>query len=209
LAGIAPTLLHNRVSLPTTGACSFASVAPQVSITGAGNQAVIPTLGTCALAGIAGSVVVTGTENPTTVALSLAGVAPLAVLGEIVSPGTAGLEILSADKIHKAGSLALTGQPVTIFYRDGVLIQNLQATTDQINNYLQCDYSGFRVDVESGLKMTWNKHAVRKKSYESRHPQEYIKYKSNDFSRKGPKKPEQDDTFIEDLYPDGIDGSDL
>ena len=60
----------------------------------------------------------------------------------------------------------------------------------------------------NGLKMTWRKHAVRKKSYEERHPQEAIKYRSSEPRRKL-RRPEQDDTFIDDLYPDGVSGDDL
>lgn len=81
--------------------------------------------------------------------------------------------------------------------------ENDNATTNVPSNYEQCDYSGFRV-LPGSLKMTWNKHAVRQKSWESRHPQDVIR-SVPDKTRGGPKRPEQDDRFI----VDAVDPDDL
>ncbi len=80
--------------------------------------------------------------------------------------------------------------------KDGTLILNADATTENPNNYEQCDYTGFRV-MPGSLKLTWNKYAVRKKSWESRHPQEFQKDPSNT-RQKGSRRPEQEDVFLDD-----------
>ena len=99
------------------------------------------------------------------------------------------------------GSLGFTGQPVTIL-RTGHP-SNTQASTDRIVNINACDYSGFQ-QLPGSLKMTWNKYAVRKKSYDERHPQieGKIKYRSSEGKRKL-QRPEQDDSFIStDVSPE-------
>jgi len=207
LDGIPPSLLHNRVSLPTTGSCVFASDPLERFVSGGSNETVLPATATLVLASAVISAPIAIPVSPAKVGLSLSGKLPVTSI--TVYPGSGELVILSAAHIHTPASLGLTGQLVTAFIPGGTPIVNVDAVTDQINNYLQCDMTGFRVDVESGLKMQWNKYAVRKRSYSERHPQEHIKSRNSDFSRKGPKRPEQDDVYIEDLYEDGVDGSDL
>ena len=106
-----------------------------------------------------------------------------------------------------AASLTATGNGVTVYVaHGGTSITNANATTSVPSNYEQCDYTGFR-RLPGSLKMTWNKHAVRRKSYESRHPQEKIR--SVPERRKGSRRPEQDDTFIDERYPNGVTQDDL
>jgi hypothetical protein len=145
-------------------------------------------------------------------ALSVAGKQPSALLPTIISAGSpdalsldgkvpvTSLIVGSPTITPTTGTMTFTGQSgiETPIANSGVWIGNVNATTDVPSNYEQCDYSGFR-QLPGSLKMTWNKRAVRKKSYEERHPQDYLKYKSSDFRNKGPKRPEQDDRFIEDI----------
>jgi hypothetical protein len=111
---------------------------------------------------------------------------------------------IDKNRSPSVGSLALLGNAVTLSFEfvggspgDGTLIQNLDATTDVPTNYEACDLTNFR-QMPGSLKLTWRKYAVRQKSFDERHPQEFIKYPTNE-KRKGSKRPEQDDRFIEDI----------
>jgi len=95
----------------------------------------------------------------------------------------------------------------TITANVGVGIENSNATTDVPSNYLICDLTGFRVSVDEGLHKTWDGLMVRRESYYSRHPQDFVRGRSDD--QRGSPRPEQDDRFISDLYPNGVSASDL
>jgi hypothetical protein len=96
-----------------------------------------------------------------------------------------------------ADALAITTYGVTTdVANSGTSITNPNATTSVPSNYEQCDYTGFR-QLPGSLKMTWNKNAVRRKSWESRHPQE--KARNIPEKKKGSRRPEQPDRFIEDI----------
>lgn len=79
--------------------------------------------------------------------------------------------------------------------------------TQEVENNLICDMTGFKVPVKPGLKKQWNNLMVREKSWERRHPLELARVKAE---KPGPAPhPEQPDRYIEDLYPNGVSLSDL
>jgi hypothetical protein len=103
------------------------------------------------------------------------------------------------------GAIAFTGNaPSIVVVGSGVSITNANATTSVPSNYEQCDYTGFR-QMPGSLKLTWNKYAVRRKSYESRHPQEVVRNVPE--RKKGSRRPEADDRFISDIGT--VDAEDL
>ena len=79
-------------------------------------------------------------------------------------------------------------------------------TEDPEANYEICDRTGFRVPAGT-LKKEWNGLMVRPESWESRHPQDLIRGRPERDG--GSPRPEQADRFIEDLYPNGVQSSDL
>jgi len=93
------------------------------------------------------------------------------------------------------GNINVTGQSLsTNVAHAGTAIKNIGATTAVPSNYEQCDFSGFRV-LPGSLKYTWNKHGVRRKSWDERHPETRPQTHGGD-KQKGPQKPEQNDRFI-------------
>ena len=76
-------------------------------------------------------------------------------------------------------------------------ILNLNATTNVPVNYVMCDRSGFRVMPRGPGKGRREFYGalVRPKSYESVHPMDNIR-SPNPETQRGPKRPEQNDTFI-------------
>jgi hypothetical protein len=142
-----------------------------------------------------------------TVALSFG--SDLVTIGTSASP-TLGSVVFGSDAVTvtitfasptitpSIGSLSLSGLAGQINVANaGTAIKNPGAVTDVPSNYEQCDYTGFR-QLPGSLKFTWNKYAVRKKSWESRHPQEFLQNPTSE-RKKGSKRPEQDDRFIEDI----------
>jgi hypothetical protein len=154
------------------------------------------------------------TKTPAQDSVSITGTAPTLRPGIIKSPDSDSLvlsgarsQLLPVFRNVSADAIAITTYGVTA--DTGPMrpdIDNPNATTNVPSNYEQCDYSGFR-QLPGSLKMTWNKHAVRRKSYESRHPQEKVRNLPE--KRKGSRRPEQDDTFIEERYPNGVTQDDL
>lgn len=102
------------------------------------------------------------------------------------------------------GTASLSGEvPVVLIANGGISITNSGATTDVPYNVNICDMSGYQV-IPGGLRFQWNNLAVRKKSYDERHPQELLRAPRT--RRRGSRRPEPDnDTFIEDAYPNGVD----
>ena len=91
--------------------------------------------------------------------------------------------------------MALLGQALAISIDPwGNRIENDNATTDVPNNYEQCDLTGFR-QLPGSMKLTWNKYAVRKKSWDERHPATMQQSGHTD-RWKGAQKPEGTDKFI-------------
>ena len=76
----------------------------------------------------------------------------------------------------------------------GTAIRNLDATTDVPQNFEICDRTGFK-QYPGGLKVEYYGHAVRKKSFEERHPQEVVRHRGMDRQR-GSKSPEPEDVFV-------------
>ena len=62
------------------------------------------------------------------------------------------------------------------------------------DNYLICDYSGFRVTVDEGLVQNYYGWKTRQKDWEPRHPQDLVRTRTEDL--RGSERPEQDDVFL-------------
>jgi hypothetical protein len=131
--------------------------------------------------------------RPDSVAVTITGYQPNAVTSLVDTP-----------RYPFRGRLSITGAaPARVdVSHSGQSITNPNATTAVPSNYEQCDYTGFR-QLPGSLKMTWNRHAVRRKSYESRHPQEKVRNLPE--KRKGSRRPEQPDQFIDSI----VDPEDL
>lgn len=82
--------------------------------------------------------------------------------------------------------------------------QNSNATTDVPTNYEICDRTGFKV-LPGTLVKEWNGAMVRPKSWEPRHPQDFVRGRTE--SPKGSPRPEPADVFIAD--DDQVQVSDL
>jgi hypothetical protein len=68
-------------------------------------------------------------------------------------------------------------------------------TISVASNYEICDRTGFRVPVGELVK-EWNGSMVRRKSWEARHPQDFVRGRPE--HPRGSPRPEQADTFIAD-----------
>ena len=71
-----------------------------------------------------------------------------------------------------------------------------------VSNYLICDRTGYRVSIDEGLQDEWNGAKVRARSWEPRHPQDFVRGRSEQI--KGSERPEQGDRFIDDEYPNEV-----
>jgi len=205
LTGTVSTLGVSKTLTPSLGSITFSSDVVSLSY-----SIVYPSLGSISFTGIAPTVSVSGSAAVITVgapdALALTGIAPVTQVGATALPSVASLSLtgqgttIAVDHPIPMGAidpLAFLGYAVTTeIANSGTAIVNANATTDVPSNYEQCDYTGFR-QLKGSLKMTWNKYAVRKKSWEERNPQDYVR--SRPEIKKGPKRPEQDDRFIEDI----------
>ena len=83
---------------------------------------------------------------------------------------------------------------------------NSDATTNVPINFEICERSGFRVKPGTLIK-EWNGVMVRPELWEARHPQDFVRSKPDRL--KGSVRPEQKDRFIEDLFPNDVQPSDL
>ena len=68
-------------------------------------------------------------------------------------------------------------------------------TIDGVTNNEICDRTGFRVPVGT-LRREWNGAMVRPESWEPRHPQEFVRSRTE--KAEGSPRPEQTDEFIAD-----------
>ena len=177
LTGIAPSL-GGTVSIPvTTGALTLTGY-----VTGGGSVAE-PSVGSVSLATAAPTVQIDTPTFPT--------------VGALVASGVASTPAIDDPTPMSVGAVSLTASGLTVSIGNaGTSITNTNATTDVPSNYEICDLTGFR-QMPGSMKLTWNKWAVRRKSWESRHPQEGVRSRPGE-TQKGPKRPEQDDRFIGD-----------
>ena len=72
--------------------------------------------------------------------------------------------------------------------------QNAQASTDAPTNNLICDRTGFRIAVRDGLKREWTGRLVRVRSWEIRHPLDFVRIRPE--QQKGSPRPEPDEIFL-------------
>jgi len=85
---------------------------------------------------------------------------------------------------------------------DDLDIANAEASAESANDVI-CDRTGFKVRPGT-LKKQWDGLMVRGKSYDSRHPQDFVRAPADVV--KGSPRPEQTDQFISDVY--GVAGPD-
>lgn len=97
-----------------------------------------------------------------------------------------------ADPVWNGASWTLTTESATVTAAEAPT--NSDATTDVPSNYLICDRTGFRVSVAEGLVEEWTGARVRARSFESRHPQDFVRGSSE--QQKGSDRPEQTDRFL-------------
>lgn len=84
-------------------------------------------------------------------------------------------------------------------------IENANAATYP-SNYEICDRTGFKLR-RGMLREEWDGTMVRPKSWERRHPQDFVRGVGGE--QEGSKRPEQDDRFVSDQYPTGVSADDL
>ena len=186
-AGLSYTILVGSTSL----AFNADAPAPQLA------QIAFPGLATLLFSSDAVSVIRGTIRTPSSAALALIG--SVSNFGFGFGINTSSIELTGTFPLlgPGQGNVSFAGfAPLVFNQHGGKDIGNPDATTDVPNNYAQCDYTGFR-QLPGSLKMTWNKYAVRKKSWESRHPQDFQKDPSNT-RQKGSKRPEQEDRFLAD-----------
>ena len=189
-SGIAPTTAGDATVLPTTASLVLSGAVPVLGTTTS------PTASSVLFSGQQPTILVSLDEFPGTVALSITGYIPTAVI-----------QATSPVRQPSLGSLNFAGStPGVNVANAGRSVTNPDAETDVASNFEACDYSGFRV-MPGSLKMTWNKHAVRRKSWESRHPQD-VPIRSNGDKQTGPQRPEQTDrqigVDINEITPDDL-----
>lgn len=83
----------------------------------------------------------------------------------------------------------------------GTPIINENATFVE-SNFEICDRTGFK-QYPWGLQVQWDGVAVRKKSFEARHPQEILRHRGTDRQR-GSKNPEPEDVFVGTVSVDDL-----
>jgi len=97
--------------------------------------------------------------------------------------------------------IALTGELAHV----GTEIENDNAT-EYDGKYNICQRSGFRALPGQLVKDAYG-HLVLPKYRDVRHPQDFVKGVAE--NQRGSPRPEQDDQFIDDLYPSGVTQDDL
>ena len=179
IASDAPTSLEDSVRATGGDSLALASSAPEIFV----GFLVMPGAGALSIGALAP--ILGRSRSPTTGSLTINGQAPT-------------VEVLAVNPVVMPGVVALSisgDVPVINVANSGTAIINVESTTSVPNNYDQCDFSGFR-QLPGSLKFTWNNYAVRRKSWEERHPQDFVRSTSD--KQRGPKRPEQDDRFIGD-----------
>jgi len=202
ISGQTPSLLGQFV--PGTGSMVIASAAPSAEIdhiraVSTGSLSIDPQGTTRLLNHIASPATATITISSDVVTVAV-DQTELPSLADVVITGQPVTVVIAGDFTSKPllGTMALLGQSIAEVRIDawGTRVENDDATTDVPNQYEQCDLTGFR-QLPGSMKLTWNKYAVRKKSYDERHPATMQQSGHTD-RWKGAQKPEQDDRFLED-----------
>ena len=96
-----------------------------------------------------------------------------------------------ADPTWNGSSWDLTTESATVTAAEAPT--NSNATTSVPNNYEICDRTGFRV-LPGELVEEWNGLKVRRKSWNRRHPQDFVRGSSEQL--RGSERPEQTDRFL-------------
>jgi len=105
--------------------------------------------------------------------------------------------VVAAIGSYTAGFLGANVDPVVVVEVDlGTPITNINAITDPPINYQICDRTGFKIAVDEPFRMEWSGQMVRKRSLESRHPQDHLHARGTEL-QKGSPAGEGDDTFLD------------
>ena len=203
LQGNAPQIGESRSSNPLKGSMSFSGKVPQVSVSTSTNTTKAPETVDLTLTPRTPARVVNENIAGAITSISFAGAAPTVRLSQLAKPGKATLSIVGKRP-------TLPQNVVTVIIGEagnqGTVIRNTNAVTIP-SNYLIDDRTGFKVKIKKGLSEQWDGVMTRSESYDSRHPQEFVRSRPERIE--GPERPEGSDRFIEDEYPDGVSQDDL
>ena len=94
---------------------------------------------------------------------------------------------------------------ITVIPGSGTVINNPNAG-QVVSNYEICDRSGFKLR-RNELVEEWTGAMVRPESFERRNAQDFVRGTSD--SQRGSPRPEPNDTYIENKYPNGVSANDL
>jgi hypothetical protein len=127
----------------------------------------------------------------------------LQITGYAVIAGNQGINV-------DAASVTISGYAASVATDAGTPITNPWATTDVPVNYQIDDRTGFKIKVKHPMVREYTGHYVRPESLDKRSEQEFARSKRKE-RQKGPLRPEpvNNERFIEDEYPNGVDSEDL
>ena len=127
----------------------------------------------------------------------------LQITGYAVIAGNQGINV-------DAASVTISGYAASVATDVGTPITNPWATTDVPVNYQIDDRTGFKIKVKHPMVREYTGHYVRPESLDKRSEQEFARSKRKE-RQKGPLRPEpvNNERFIEDEYPNGVDSEDL
>jgi hypothetical protein len=197
----APSLTFGVLTTPTTRALSFSGQDLTISHIEAGDEAPLVGIGSAAISTSTGDTIQAHVIEPDTVALSFSEQTPNT--DPVAYMLTGSLDILE----FRPDTVIDDGAPVIIIEpgpERGTSIENLTAGPDTLHRYNVCDRSGFKTRPNA-LVATWDGYKVRPDSWEQKHDQLEVRVQQE--THRGALRPSDDgrESFIEDLYPDGID----
>ena len=148
--GFKPTSNVGNVTAPTVGACSFASVKPDVSISTPTATVRVPDKQSVTLSGAAPSGVTSHITLPTTGALVAFG--RLVRVNDVVFPGRGSVTAAGFQPIPD-----IPGGEVSVIiegpFNPGTIIENRNATFDSKHRYTIDQRTGFKVKVRKGYPL--------------------------------------------------------
>ncbi len=205
LDAFAPTTVVAEVELPLVGSLSFASEKPDVSSSSATQITKVPKKKSVVLSGKAPLAAVSNVTLPTTDTLTIQGRLTNIYPVEFPSTGAAAMTGYVPDVIGEGQVGVIIEGP----FEYGTFIRNTTATTDVPVNYQIDDRTGFKIKIKDPFVQDYTGAYTRPESADKRSEQEFLRSKSEHY--KGPQRPEPvgDETYVEDLYPNGVSADDL
>lgn len=208
LRGQAPTVALAQAEEPQIATVVITGTAPTVVTT----TTVLPGGDELSLNSDTVAVDLAQAESPQVATLVLNGIAPSALITEglNVSPGV-GAAAFGSDLLQivvggvpqpAAAALSITGiSPDVEVANSGTAITNPDASLYP-SRYEQCDYTGFRVLPGELVETGYGKY-VRPKSFESKHPQDFVR-SVKERRKEGPQRPEQDEEFVDTITAEDL-----